>query len=337
MLATGGAAALWSRTTNPPGSYGSGLLLARAAGAVLADLEFVQFHPTAVTGVKGREGFLISEAVRGEGATLHDGSGERFADELRPRDEVARAIVATMRSRGEPCVWLDMRAVDPGRFPNVVAALREAGLDPARERVPVAPASHYVMGGIACDLHGRTAVGGLLRDRRVRLHGPARRQPPGLELALGVLRVRAPGRAVRRSTSRHPHAAPPPRGDPPSPPSRTTREATWQHAGLERDAEGLERLLGDPHPLARLVAASALARCESRGAHAADRLPGTRSGPRRPPLGGLARRRGQRRNMDLGNIPRPVKANTKLIRAGVPAYTTQSQAFAGSAGDPREL
>ena len=168
VLATGGAAALWSRTTNPPGSFGSGLMLARAAGAALADLEFAQFHPTAVVGLPGREGFLISEAVRGEGATLHDGSGERFTDELRPRDEVARAIVASMRARGEPCVWLDMRAVDPGRFPNVVAALREA---------------------------------------------------------------------------------------------------TWQHAGLERDAEGLERLLGDLHPLARLVAASALARCESRGAH----------------------------------------------------------------------
>ena len=92
ILATGGAAALWSRTTNPPGSFGSGLLLARAAGAQLADLEFTQFHPTAVVGLKGREGFLISEAVRGEGATLHDPDGERFVDELAPRDHVARAI-----------------------------------------------------------------------------------------------------------------------------------------------------------------------------------------------------------------------------------------------------
>ena len=92
ILATGGAAALWSRTTNPPGSFGSGLLLARAAGATLADLEFTQFHPTAVVGLKGREGFLISEAVRGEGATLHGADGERFVDELAPRDAVARAI-----------------------------------------------------------------------------------------------------------------------------------------------------------------------------------------------------------------------------------------------------
>ena len=97
VLATGGAAALWSRTTNPPGSFGSGLLLARGAGATLADLEFVQFHPTAVTGIPGREGFLISEAVRGEGATLHDADGERFVDELAPRDEVARSIYAVMQ------------------------------------------------------------------------------------------------------------------------------------------------------------------------------------------------------------------------------------------------
>jgi L-aspartate oxidase len=156
VLASGGAAALWSRTTNPPGSYGSGLLLARAAGADLADLEFVQFHPTAVTGIRGREGFLVSEAVRGEGATLIDEHGERFTDELQPRDAVARAIVA---HRGP--VYLDMRAIDPARFPNVVEALRDAGHDPATEPVPVAPASHYVMGGIVTDLQGRSTVAGL--------------------------------------------------------------------------------------------------------------------------------------------------------------------------------
>jgi L-aspartate oxidase len=281
VLATGGAAALWSRTTNPPGSYGSGLLLARAAGAALADLEFVQFHPTAVTGVEGREGFLISEAVRGEGATLHDGAGERFTDELRPRDEVARAIVAAMRARGEPCVWLDMRAVDPGRFPNVVAALREAGLDPTRERVPVAPASHYVMGGIACDLHGRTAVGGLLAIGECActgLHGANRLASNSLSecfvfgrrAALAGLGGPGGGRAggtLSRGAI--------PAGDPPAPPSWATREATWRDAGLERDAAGLERLLGDPHPLAQLVAASALARRESRGAHQRTDFPAT--------------------------------------------------------------
>jgi L-aspartate oxidase len=277
VLATGGAAALWSRTTNPPGSFGSGLMLARAAGAVLADLEFVQFHPTAVTGVKGREGFLISEAVRGEGATLHDGDGERFTDELRPRDEVARAIVATMRARDEPCVWLDMRAVDPGRFPNVVAALREAGLDPTRERVPVAPASHYVMGGVACDLHGRTALPGLLAVGECActgLHGANRLASNSLSECFVFGR-----RAALAGLGEPPPAdGAVPAGAPPPAPTWATREATWRDAGLERDADGLERLLHDPHPLARLVAASALARRESRGAHQRRDFPATDPG-----------------------------------------------------------
>src|SRR4051794_39958678 len=161
VLSSGGGAALWSRTTNPPGSWGSGLLLARAAGAALADLEFVQFHPTAVTGVKGREGFLVTEAVRGEGATLHGPDGERFVDELAPRDAVARAIFRLLRETGHSSVGLDMRHVDPARFPNVFEALQEAGLDPATELVPVAPASHYLMGRVVTDLHGRTAFPGL--------------------------------------------------------------------------------------------------------------------------------------------------------------------------------
>ena len=127
LIATGGAAALWARTTNPPGSQGIGLLLAHAAGASLADLELLQFHPTAVIGVPGREGFLVTEAIRGEGATLHDSSGERFVDELAPRDEVARAIYELLARTGERSVGLDMRAIDPAHFPNVVTALREAG------------------------------------------------------------------------------------------------------------------------------------------------------------------------------------------------------------------
>jgi L-aspartate oxidase len=161
VLSTGGAAALWARTTNPPGSIGQGLLLAHAAGAELADLEFVQFHPTAVIGVQGREGFLITEAIRGEGATLLDGDGQRFVDELAPRDEVSRAIQNRLRDSGASSVGLDMRAIDPGLFPNVVGALREAGLDPARELVPVAPAAHYTIGGVVTDLHARSGVAGL--------------------------------------------------------------------------------------------------------------------------------------------------------------------------------
>ena len=161
MVATGGAAALWERTTNPPGSQGVGLMLAQAAGAQLADLELLQFHPTAVIGLRGREGFLVTEAIRGEGATLHDASGERFVDELAPRDEVSRAISERLAETGAASVGLDMRAVDPAHFPNVFSALREAGLDPTSELVPVAPAAHYMMGGIVADLDARSSVPGL--------------------------------------------------------------------------------------------------------------------------------------------------------------------------------
>ena len=275
VLATGGAAALWSRTTNPPGSFGSGLMLARAAGAALADLEFVQFHPTAVVGLPGREGFLISEAVRGEGATLHDASGERFVDELAPRDAVARAIFRRLAEEQRPAVSLDMRGVDPGRFPNVVAALREAGLDPMRELVPVAPACHYVMGGVVTDLDGRAAgAAGLYAVGECActgLHGANRLASNSLSECFVFGR-----RAALAGLDEPPGASP---GAPPDtaplapPPSRETRAAMWRDAGLERDARGLSRLLDDPHPLARLVAASALAREESRGAHARSDFP----------------------------------------------------------------
>src|SRR5260370_22387022 len=106
--------------------------LGAGAGAALADLEVVQFHPTAVIGVAGREGFLITEAVRGEGATLHDDAGERFVDELAPRDEVARAIQDRLAATGANAVWLDMRAIGPALFPNLGTALRDPGLDCTR-------------------------------------------------------------------------------------------------------------------------------------------------------------------------------------------------------------
>jgi L-aspartate oxidase len=275
ILATGGAAALWSRTTNPPGSFGSGLLLARAAGAALADLEFVQFHPTAVVGITGREGFLITEAIRGEGATLLDARGERFVDELAPRDAVARAIFRTLREQGATAVRLDMRGVDPARFPNVVAALREAGLDPTTELVPVAPASHYVMGGILTDLDGRTQVPGLYavgESACTGLHGANRLASNSLSECF-VFGRRAALRALDEPSPTATTAATP-AGVAPAP-TRETRKAMWRYAGLERDAEGLRVLLNDPHPLARLVARSALARRESRGAHARADYPDT--------------------------------------------------------------
>ena len=274
VLATGGAAALWSRTTNPTGAQGGGLLLAHRAGATLADLELVQFHPTAVVGANGADGLLVTEAVRGEGARLIDSAGERFVDELAPRDEVARAVQRRMASTGASSVGLDMRNVDPALFPNVVSALRRAGIDPERELVPVAPAAHYVMGGIATDVRGRATLGGLYAVGECSctgLHGANRLASNSLtecfvfgaraarsafaEPAPDPAAVRALGHAGARHT-----AAPPPI-------SPESREALWRHAGLERERAGLERLRCDEHPLVRLIATSALARTESRGAH----------------------------------------------------------------------
>jgi L-aspartate oxidase len=274
ILATGGAAALWQRTTNPPGSLGIGLLLARDAGAALADLELMQFHPTAVTGIKGREGFLITEAIRGEGATLLDDRGERFVEELAPRDEVARAIWETMQRSGTSSVHLDMRAIDPALFPNVVGALREAGLDPTRELVPVAPAAHYGMGGIVADLDGATTVPGLYavgESACTGLHGANRLASNSLSECF-VFGARASHAALAE-----PRAQP---GEPPQapklePPSRETRAALWRHAGLVRDAAGLRALADDPHPLARLIARHALLREETRGAHIRSDCPET--------------------------------------------------------------
>jgi L-aspartate oxidase len=273
ILATGGAAALWARTTNPPGSQGTGLLLAHAAGARLADLELLQFHPTAVIGVPGREGFLVTEAIRGEGATLHDtATGERFVEELAPRDEVSRAIATRLRETGAESVGLDMRAVDLAHFPNVVAALREAGLDPARELIPVAPAAHYAMGGIAVDLHARSSIAGLYavgESSCTGLHGANRLASNSLSECFVFAR-----RAVAAALA-EPEPGPASPGElaallaSPAPPtaSAATRAALWRDAGIERTEPGLRALLGDAHPLARLIARCALAREESRGAH----------------------------------------------------------------------
>jgi L-aspartate oxidase len=286
VLSTGGAAALWARTTNPPGSQGTGLLLAHAVGARLADLEFLQFHPTAVIGVRGREGFLITEAIRGEGATLHDASGERFVDELAPRDEVSRAIQARLTATGTRSVGLDMRAIDRALFPNVVGALRDAGLDPARELVPVAPAAHYMMGGIVTDLRARSSVAGLYaigESSCTGLHGANRLASNSLSECFVFAR-----RAVRDALGESfapPRARPRELADltapvgavmpaagavmPALPPATPAiREALWQHAGIERSAEGLEGLIHRGlHPLSDLIARCALERRESRGAH----------------------------------------------------------------------
>ena len=274
ILATGGAAALWSRTTNPPGSLGIGMWLAHAAGAELADLEFLQFHPTAVIGVPGREGFLVSEAIRGEGATLLGPDGKRFVDELAPRDEVARTIAKLLLDSGASSVGLDMRGVDPARFPNVVAALSDAGLDPTREPIPVSPASHYMMGGIVSDLHGRSSVGGLYAVGETActgLHGANRLASNSLSECF-VFGARAATAGLDEPDPAAPAGDPPP-ASPLVRPERATQEALWRDAGIVRTRAGLERLLEDPHPMARLIAACALEREESRGAHQREEFP----------------------------------------------------------------
>jgi L-aspartate oxidase len=269
ILATGGAAALWARTTNPAGATGGGLLLAHRAGAALADLELMQFHPTAVVSAGEADGLLVTEAVRGEGARLLDEHGERFVDELAPRDEVARTIGRLMVERSLSGVQLDMREVDPALFPNVVAALRRAGFDPEGQTIPVAPAAHYMMGGIATDLDGRTTLPGLYAVGECSctgLHGANRLASNSLTECF-VFGARAARAGLDEPpladgvTVEAPNAGPPPEL------SAHSRAALWDEAGLERDATGLQALSEDPHPLVRLIAACALARRESRGAH----------------------------------------------------------------------
>ncbi len=170
ILANGGAGQLWAVTSNPEGATGDGMAMALRAGVALADLEFAQFHPT-VLALPDAEGFLISEAVRGEGAYLRGKDGERFMlaidplAELAPRDVVARGIQRQMALDDSPSVNLDLRHLDAGlvhrRFPTISAHLHRLGLDLATDLIPVAPAAHYFMGGIVADTDGMTSMRGL--------------------------------------------------------------------------------------------------------------------------------------------------------------------------------
>jgi L-aspartate oxidase len=275
VICAGGAAALWARTTNPPGSLGSGMLLAHQAGARLADLEFLQFHPTAVIGVPGREGFLVTEAIRGEGARLLDADGERFVDELAPRDEVSGAIHRLLARTGATSVSLDMRDVDPALFPNVVGALAEAGVDVTHDLIPVAPAAHFMMGGITTDLHGRATLDGLYavgESAATGLHGANRLASNSLSECF-VFGARAAAAALDEPTGAE--STTPSAVGLIAEATAATRSALWEHAGLERSREGLAHLLDDRYPLARLIGACALAREESRGAHFRQDFPQT--------------------------------------------------------------
>jgi L-aspartate oxidase len=265
VLATGGAAALWKRTTNPRGAVGSGLTLAHEAGAALADLEFMQFHPTAVAAEGELDGFLVTEAVRGDGALLVTERGERFVDELAPRDEVTLAIERLAREGGR--ALLDLRPVDMRAFPNIVERLGAAGIDPARDLVPVSPAAHYMIGGIVTDEHGRSTLAGLFAVGECActgVHGANRLASNSLSECF-VFGRRAALAATQGAAG--PAAGPPPAAAALSAPAEETRAALWRNAGPARDAAGLDRLCADPYPLARLIAAGALERRESRGCH----------------------------------------------------------------------
>jgi L-aspartate oxidase len=272
VLATGGAAALWQRTTNPPGAIGSGLTLAAGAGAALADLEFMQFHPTAVAVAGELDGFLVTEAVRGDGALLVTDEGERFVDELAPRDEVTLALESQMRTGRR--TLLDLRPVDMRAFPNIVERLATAGIDPERELVPVAPAAHYMIGGVVTDEHGRSTLPGLYAVGECActgVHGANRLASNSLSECFVFGRRAALGAAERPVP---PATGPAPAAGPPAEPGAATRAALWRDAGPARTAAGLERLAADPYPLARLIARSALERRESRGCHLRSDHPG---------------------------------------------------------------
>ncbi len=301
VFATGGLGALYAVTTNPLEARGEGLGMAARAGAVIADPEFVQFHPTAIN--IGRDPApLATEALRGEGATLIDETGHRFMPaihrdaELGPRDVVARAIHRQIA--GGHKVFLDCRAAlgesFAARFPTVYATCTSAGIDPARDPIPVAPAAHYHMGGIASDVRARTSLDGLWavgECAATGLHGANRLASNSLLEAL-VFGTRAaedirgavtPGKASGEPPAPERFAAPPP--------PHALRDTMTRLVGLERDAEGLSKAIdsitqieraggGEPALLnmtttAKLVTTAALARKESRGGHCRTDFPAT--------------------------------------------------------------
>lgn len=322
VLATGGAGELYAHTTNPPVATGDGIAAALRAGADVSDLEFFQFHPTVLrgkadaAGIGVGESFLVSEAVRGEGATLIDERGRRFAfdahpdGELAPRDVVARAIARQMELQDGRPVLLDATGLRPTyeerraflarRFPTIDRAVRERGLDWAREPIPVTPAAHYLMGGVITDLHGRTSLPGLYavgEVARTGVHGANRLASNSL-LEGAVFGARAGDVIASDLTSGEwpaasaaPRLVPVPQLDDVPPPPFTRKalqQLMWEDAGLVRDESGLRHaasVLSSWRSAARtprteaefedenllLVAqeavAGALARRESVGAH----------------------------------------------------------------------
>jgi L-aspartate oxidase len=286
VLATGGVGGLFLDTTNPSGSFGQGLALAARAGAALVDMEFVQFHPTALdTG--GHPLGLVSEAVRGEGATLIDETGVRFmagvpGGELAARDVVARAV--SRHLAGGHHVYLDARAAlgdnFARHFPAIAAACAVAGIDPACQPIPIRPAAHYHMGGISVDRDGRSTLPGLWACGEVAgtgLHGANRLASNSLlEAVIGAASAAASVAAVRSGRDQREIAMRVPAAADPAP----IRPILSRAAGVVRTHEGLAASVGallplvgsvgpaaDPALVALLIAVAALRRCESRGGH----------------------------------------------------------------------
>lgn len=296
LLASGGVGALYAHTTNPPTAAADGLGLALRAGAVVRDLEFVQFHPTALADGDG-PAFLVSEALRGEGALLLDQSGRRFAAdahpdaELAPRSVVAQAISEAMRRNDAPHVWLDIshRPADflRERFPGVYAGCLARGHDLTSGPIPVAPAAHYHMGGVWTDLDGRTTVPGLFAAGEAATAGAhgANRVASNSLLEAAVFSAQAIRAAVRAPREAAP--APPESVEPlpiaascAAPSMQELRRVVSAGVGIVRSADGLSAALermrawsGADAPLAlassaaQAIAHAALTRAESRGAH----------------------------------------------------------------------
>jgi L-aspartate oxidase len=311
ILATGGAGQIYRETTNPEVATGDGLAIAYRAGAELRDMEFVQFHPT-VLYIAGSGRHLITEAMRGEGARLVDRHGHRFMPEyddrleLAPRDVVSWAIVSQMEKTRHPNVYLDLTHLDPktvrGRFPGIAEMCLKFGIDITRDRIPVRPGAHYMMGGVTVDAEGRTGVPGLWAAGEVTssgLHGANRLASNSLLEAL-VYGVSAGEGASREAASMndsfHALALENPRVQPSGEPldvadiRNSLKSLMWRDVGVRRDADGLrdaqeniDRWCGYvleqqfPHPegwelqnmlcAARLMIRAALMREESRGCH----------------------------------------------------------------------
>jgi L-aspartate oxidase len=298
LLATGGLGCVYRETTNPAVATGDGVAMAWRAGAEIANMEFVQFHPTALH-LDGAPRFLLSEALRGEGAVLRNRYGEAFMEryhemrDLAPRDVVSRAIVAEMQRTGSPHVWLDLTARGGTfiheRFPRIYETCLALGLDLGNEAAPVHPAAHYAMGGVHTDLEGRTSIAGLYAAGEVAcsgVHGANRLASNSLLEGL-VFGARA-GRAMGTQPSVPAVDAVRPVWMVPGVEVSALRDLTWQSCGILRNRDGLEsaiatlqatdlQAVGKPSlaaielrsifETAALIARSALWREESRGAH----------------------------------------------------------------------